>query len=75
MDVDDQFDLDHLFLTERKCRTCKIAKSLTDSFYRIRKNNTLSSSYSYECKECTIKRMIKSKKKKRYSSEWQYPDW
>jgi hypothetical protein len=35
MDVDDQFDLDHLFLTERKCRTCKIAKSLTDSFYRI----------------------------------------
>ena len=65
MELDDQFELDHLFFTERKCRSCGIRKGLTDSFYRIRKNNTISSSYSYECKECTIKRIIESKKKKR----------
>ena len=75
MDFDDQFELEHLFLTERKCRTCKIRKSLMDSFYRIRKNSTLLSSYSYECKECTIKRVINSKKKIMYSTDWQYPDW
>jgi hypothetical protein len=75
MELNDQFDLEHLFFTERKCRSCKNIKSLTDSFYRIRKNNTLSSSYSYECKDCTIKRIIESKKKKVYKIEWEYPDW
>ena len=72
MELDDQFELEHLFFTERKCRSCSIRKGLTDSFYRIRKNNTISSSYSYECKECTIKR-VKSKKKKKL--DWEYPDW
>jgi hypothetical protein len=75
MDLDDQFNLEHLLLTERKCRTCKKTKMLTDSFYKIRKKTTLSSSYSYECKECTIQRIIESKKKKIYSNNWEYPDW
>lgn len=75
MNFDDQFEIEHLFLTERKCRTCKLRKSLTDSFYKIRKNNTLFSSYSYECKDCTIKRIIESKKKKAYKVMWEYPDW
>lgn len=76
MDLEDQFELEHLFLTERKCRSCKITKNLIDSFYRIRKSHTLSSSYSYECKECTIKRVKKSKKEKVISPNvWEYPDW
>jgi len=75
MDLDDQFELEHLFLSERKCRSCNIRKNLIDSFYRIRKNNTMSSSYSYECKECTIKRIKESRKRKAYCSVWEYPDW
>ena len=75
MDLDDQFEIEHLFLNERKCRVCGIRKNLIDSFYRIRKNNTISSSYSYECKECTVKRIQQSRKKKSYSTDWIYPDW
>ena len=75
MNLDDQFELGHLFLSERKCRICKIRKNLTDGFYKTRKKSTLSSSFSYECKECTIKRIINSKKKKCYKVEWEYPDW
>lgn len=75
MDLDDQFEIEHLFLSERKCRTCGVRKNLIDGFYRIRKNNTLLSSYSYECKNCTIKRVEKSRKKNFYLVEWEYPDW
>ena len=75
MDLDDQFEVVHLFLTERICRNCKNRKNLIESFYKIRKNNTISSSYSYECKECTIKRIQKSRKKKSYSTNCEYPDW
>ena len=59
MELDDQFKLEHLIFTERKCRVCKCIKSLTTDFYVTRKNRTLMSSYSYECKECT-KTRIKS---------------
>ena len=41
---------------------CGEMKDLIDGFYLIRKNKNIKSSYSYECKECTIKR-VKSKKK------------
>ena len=75
MNLEDQFGIEHLFLTERRCRSCNIRKSLTDSFYRTRKNSAISSSYSYECKECTIKRIIESKKRKPRKVEWEYPDW
>ena len=38
------------------------------------KNRTTLSSYSYECKDCTKKR-VKRTKKKKVSSKWEYPDW
>ena len=75
MDLDDQFEVEHLFLSERKCRSCGARKNLIDGFYRIRKNNTMSSSYSYECKDCTVKRIQDSRKKKPHLIEWEYPDW
>ena len=75
MDLNDQFEIEHLFLNERKCRVCGIRQNLIDSFYRTRKNHILSSSYSYECKGCTIKRIQKSRRKKTYSTNWEYPDW
>ena len=48
-------------------------KDLIDGFYLIRKNKSIQSSYSYECKSCTIKR-VKSKKKVEIK-RWEYPDW
>ena len=39
----------------------------------IRKNKSIQSSYSYECKTCTISRVKKSKKK--ITNKWEYPDW
>ena len=42
----------------------------------VRKNMNLRSSYSYECKDCTIKR-IKERRKNNNNSkvDWTYPDW
>ena len=73
MDFDEQLELDHFVLTERKCRVCGKTKDLIDGFYLIRKNKSIQSSYSYECKTCTIQR-VKSKKKVNIKS-WEYPDW
>ena len=74
MDLDAQFDINHLFLNERKCRTCGGTKNLLEEFYRTRKDKgQVSSSYSYECKECTIKRIVETKKPK--IRDWEYPDW
>ena len=75
MDLDDQFDLGHLFLKERKCRVCGETKNLIDGFYLTRKKRELLSSYSYECKVCTVKRIIKRRKDKRPFVDWSYPDW
>ena len=84
MDLDGQIKLGHLLLQDRKCRTCEIAKNLIDGFYRTRKDRgPVASSYSYECKDCTIKRVIESRKNKpdipydpvpRFGPE-SYPDW
>ena len=75
MDLDDQVTLGHLLLQDRKCRKCGEVKNLIDGFYRTRKERgTLPSSYSYECKVCTIKRIV-STKKKLEPKEWTYPDW
>ena len=42
-------------------------------FYRTRKDRgPVASSYSYECKECTIKRIMDNKK---CNNMWEYPDW
>ena len=72
MDFDDQIELEHLLFLERKCRACGIVKNLLNDFYRTRKDRTSASAYSYECKECTIKRIIDNKK---CSNMWEYPDW
>ena len=74
MDLDDQVTLGHLLLQDRKCRKCGEVKNLIDGFYRTRKDRgTLPSSYSYECKVCTIRRIV-STKKKLEPKEWTYPD-
>ncbi len=74
MDLEGQFKLGHLFLTDRKCRTCGKEKNLIDGFYKTKKGMT-ASCYSYQCKECTINRILESRKKKNPFMDWQYPDW
>ena len=73
MNIDEEFEFGHLVLHERKCRTCGKVKDLIDGFYLIRKNKSIQSSYSYECKTCTIARVKKSKNK--VNNKWEYPDW
>ena len=73
MDFDEQMEVSHFVLTERKCRVCGKTKDLIDGFYLIRKNKSIQSSYSYECKTCTIQRV--KNKKKVHSKRWEYPDW
>ena len=73
MDFDEQLEESHFVFTERKWRVCGKVKELIDGFYLIRKNKSIQSSYSYECKTCTISRVKKSKKK--ISNKWEYPDW
>ena len=76
MDLDEQLQLAHLLLEERVSRVCGEQKNLLHSYYRVRKNMNLRSSYSYECKDCTIKR-IKERRKNNNNSkvDWTYPDW
>ena len=70
------FDLEHLLFKERKCRVCGEIKDLVNEFYLVRKNKrNFPSTYSYECKICTIKRIVKSRKNLIISKEWAYPDW
>ena len=76
MDLDKQIKLSHLLLVDRKCRACGKIKNLVDDFYRTRKDRgPVASSYSYECKECTVKRVINSKKNIFSPIEGHYPDW
>lgn len=77
MDLEDQISLEHLLFHERCCRTCGEIKDLMTDFYVIRRTKKyLPSAYSYECKDCTIKRVKKTRKKKKKSeSLWEYPDW
>ena len=73
MDLDGQIKLGHLLLQDRKCRSCGETKNLVEEFYRTRKDRgPVASSYSYECKECTIKRIMKNKT---CDNRWEYPDW
>ncbi len=76
IDFDGQIRLGHLLFNDRKCRVCGEVKNLIDSFYRTRKDRgTVASSYSYECKECTIKRITLERKKKNTYLNWEYPNW
>ena len=74
MDLDEQLKLAHLLLEERTCRVCGERKNLLQSYYRVHKNVKLISSYSYEGKECTIKRIVKTRKQSPPIVEC-YPDW
>jgi hypothetical protein len=76
MDLDGQIKLGHLLLNDRKCRVCGEVKNLIEGFYRTRKDRgQVPSSYSYECKDCTIKRIIVSRMSSRTLDRWEYPDW
>jgi len=77
MSFEEGLELDNLLFKERKCRTCKIKKDLLNDFYLTRKNRRgFPSAYSYECKECTVNRIINSRKKQSQKSiDYQYPDW
>ena len=76
MELDKQIKLGHLLLTNRKCRVCGETKDLMDDFYRTRKDRgPVASSYSYECKDCTVRRIVDSRKNKTLSIDWHYPDW
>lgn len=47
-----------------------------NDFYLTRKNRSrLASAYSYECKICTIERVVKNRKDNKGIPEWSYPDW
>tara|TARA_B100000683_G_C12443010_1_gene536940 strand:- start:1140 stop:1370 length:231 start_codon:yes stop_codon:yes gene_type:complete len=76
MDIGDQFSLEHLLFKERKCRICNKTKNLIEDFYMTRKTKRgLPSAYAYECKDCTISRILNNRNKKRPLADWQYPDW
>lgn len=76
MELDKQIKLGHLLLTDRKCRTCGKVKNLIGEFYRTRKDRgPVQSSYSYECKDCTIERIVRNRKDKTVQVLWEYPDW
>ena len=76
MDIDEQITYNHLFLNDRVCRTCGETKNLIDGFYLTRKDRgTLASAYSYECKVCTVRRIVENRKKQQPHADWSYPDW
>ena len=70
--LNDELERQHLFLVKRECRVCGEEKNLVDEFYFVRKNPTLPSSYSNECKECTVKRTTEYNKKNSKSVRSQY---
>jgi hypothetical protein len=81
MDLGDQFDLEHLLFKTRQCRSCGKTKDVLTDFYRIRKDRKSLSAYSYECKECTKKRVSNARKTvvdkmvTNIFGRWEYPDW
>ncbi len=72
MDLDQQVSAGQLLLETRICRVCREEKNLVDEFYLSRKNPGLASSYSYECKVCTIKRTSNYNKNNSNSVRSQY---
>jgi hypothetical protein len=76
MELDKQIRLGHLLLTDRRCRVCGEMKNLIGEFYRTRKDRgPVASSYSYECKSCSVKRIKSDRKNQRLNIDWEYPDW
>ena len=76
MDFDEQVELEHLLFFDRKCRICGQVKNLIEDYYLTRKDRkTLPSAYSYECKECTVKRVVVGRMTTKIFDRWEYPDW
>ena len=76
MDIGDQFSLEHLLFKERVCRSCGEKKDLISEFYLTRKSKKgHPSAYAYECKDCTVKRVMETRKKRDPFADWGYPDW
>ena len=76
MDIGEQFSLEHLLFKERKCKSCGKTKNLIEDFYMTRKTKKgHPSAYAYECKDCTVKRVMASRKKRDPFTDWGYPDW
>ena len=76
MDIGDQIYIGHILFLDRQCRVCKKFKNLIDDYYLTRKGKgAFPSSYSYECKECTKKRIICNRKQLQNDIKWEYPDW
>ena len=72
MEIDEQVTTGHLLLETRVCRICGKEKGLVDDYYLSRKDPTLPSSYSYECKECTVKRTTEYNQKNAYGVRSRY---
>ena len=72
MELDDQISTAHLLLETRRCRVCKKEKNLLDEYYLSRKDPTKKSSYSYECKECTVARTVEYNRENSTSVKSQY---
>ena len=76
MNIENEFDLEHLLFKERTCRTCGERKNLIEDFYMTRKDRgAYPSAYSYECKDCTKKRVTTSRMTNAIFDRWEYPDW
>jgi hypothetical protein len=75
MDINQQINLEHLLFVDRRCRTCQITKNLLSDYYLTRKDRgSYPSSYSYECKSCTIQRVVRSRRHDVHVDS-NYPDW
>ena len=72
MELDDQLSTAHLLLETRVCRVCKKQKGLLEDYYLSRKDPTKKSSYSYECKSCTVKRTVEYNRENSTSVKSQY---
>ena len=72
MEIDEQVTTGHLLLETRVCRVCGKEKNLVDEYYLSRKDPTLASSYSYECKDCVVKRTTAYNKKNAYGVRSRY---
>ena len=74
MNIEDQFELEHLLFQQRICKICGESKELINDFYKTRKDRgNVPSAYAYECKKCFTKK-VSERRKKREKSDI-YPDW
>jgi len=76
MDINDQINIEHILFLDRECRVCGKTKNLIEDYYLTRKGRgAFPSAYSYECKECTIKRVTDNRISNKILDKWEYPDW